>query len=315
MEALRPSNSASTEWMRILLLRDGARENRRHFWGDEPSSLSTGSTIENFTTGIGEDIFMNAIIPVILSATQEIILVTCFWAPSPSLTRLSAALVELSSRQLAQGLPKIRVRLCLSSRSLFQKLFHTSNRKGQEYLPSTWASKLGFPTPDRLQGLDLRVKSLFFLPFSVLHPKFVIVDRRVALLPSCNVSWETWLECCIKISGPIVIKLLDFWAETWDIDGSLDPSKSGVAYKKISASALIKSTLLPSQYHRNPRFRPLFLGAAVPPLTPLNVYLLHAFGTAKTSINITTPNLTCASVISVLLDALARGVNVEVSTW
>ena len=241
---------------------------------------------------------------------------TCFWAASPSLTRLSAALVELSSRQVAQGLPKIRVRLCFSSQSLFQKLFHTSDRTGHEYPPSTWASKLGLPTPDRLQGLDLRIKSLFFLPFSVLHPKFVIVDRRVAHLPSCNVSWETWLECCIKVSGPIVIKLLDFWAETWETGGRFwDPSKSRVAYKEISSSAMISSTLLPSQHHRNPRFRPLFLRAAVPPLTPLNVYLLHAFGAAKTSINITTPNLTCASVISALLDALARGVDVEISTW
>lgn len=258
---------------------------------------------------------MNAIIPVILSATQEILLVTCFWAPSPSLTKLSAALVELSSRQLAQRLPKIRVRLCFSSRSLFQKLFHTSDCKGQEYPPSTWTSKLGLPTPDQLQGLDLHVKSLFFLPFSVLHPKFLIVDRRVALLPSCNISWETWLECCIKLSGPIVIKLFDFWAETWETDGRLDPSKSEVAYKKMSSSALNRSNLLPSQHHRNPRFRPMFLRAAVPPQTPLNVYLLHAFGKAKTSINITTPNLTCASVISALLDALARGVNIEISTW
>lgn len=314
MEALRPSGSSATNWMERLLTPDSVHENRLHFWGDKSPTLSTGSTIEDFSTGIGEDIFTDAIIPLILSARYEVVLVTCFWARSPSLTKLSAALIELSRRSLAEGLPRIRVRLCFSSRSLLQKLLHTTNRRGEKYPPSTWASKLGLPAPQHLQGLDLQVKSLFFLPFSVLHPKFVIVDRRVGLLPSCNVSWETWLECCLKVSGPIVAKLREFWIETWEEDSLAPSDEPEEHFEETLLSSLVPSTLLPSLQHRNPRFRPLFLKAASPPLTPLNEYLLHNFKAAKTSIDITTPNLTCNPVLSALMDALKRGVNVNIFT-
>ena len=314
MEALRPSGSSATKWIEMLLTPDGINENRLHFWGKEPAILSTTTIVEDFTTGTGEDVFTDAIVPLILSAQHEVILATCFWAYSPSLTKLSAALTELSRRSLAEGLPRIRVRLCFSSRSLFQKLSHTTSRKREKYPPSTWASKLGLPAPEQLQGLDLQVKSLFFLPFSVLHPKLVIVDRRVALLPSCNVSWETWLECCLKISGPVVSKLRRFWIETWEED-NLEQSREPEEHREETwPSSLVSASLLPSPQHRNPRFRPLFLKAIPPPLTPLNAYLLHNIKVAKTSIDITTPNITCKPLLSALADALARGVNVKIST-
>lgn len=75
-----------------------------------------------------------------------------------------------------------------------------------------------------------------------------------------------------------------------------------------------RSTLLPSQHHRAPRFRPLSLQAPTPPRTPLNTFLLHAISNAKESIDITTPNITCGAVISALLEALARGVYVHLMT-
>ncbi|KAL8794113.1 MAG: hypothetical protein Q9195_003298 [Heterodermia aff. obscurata] len=314
MEALRPPDFSATNWMEKLLTPDGINENRRHFWGREPATLFTTAIIEDFITGTGEGVFTDAIVPLILSARYEVILVTCFWAYSPSLTKLSAALIELSRRSLAEGLPRIRVRLCFSSRSLLQKILHTTNPSGEKYSPSAWASKLGLPAPEQMQGLDLEVKSLFFLPFSVLHPKFVIVDRRVALLPSCNVSWETWLECCLKISGPVVSKLHRFWTETWEGDNPAQSYEPEVDREESSPSSLVPASLLPSPQHRNPHFRPLFQKAIPPPLTPLNVYLLHNLEAAKTSIDITTPNLTCKPVLSALINALARGVNVNIFT-
>jgi hypothetical protein len=96
---------------------------------------------------------------------------------------------------------KVKVRIGFSSSSLFQKLFHTSSPEGKIYASSTWHSKLGLPEPQSLAGLDLEVKSVFFLPFSVWHPKFVIVDNKEVFLPSCNVSWEV----CSRSSIPLVV--------------------------------------------------------------------------------------------------------------
>ena len=312
MEALRPYESTVTGWTERLIGSNGIRENGNHFWAKDPNLLSTTSNIEDFATGTGEQIFTDIIKPLISSAQQEVILVTCFWASSPSLQILSAALIDLSRKSIRRGTSKVRVRLCFSSRSFWQKLFHNRSPHGEVYPPSTWISKLGLPAPDQLQGLDLQVKSLFSLPFSVLHPKYIIVDRHIAVLPSCNVSWEVWLECYLQVSGPVVFQLLKFWQEIWNLGSKSD--LDDLALQQGSGSGHgVRSVLLPSLHHCNPRFRP-FMEAPLPPPTPLNEFLLHAFKNAKRSINITTPNLTCEPVLASLLDALVLGVNVNITT-
>lgn len=158
------------------------------YFNNDPASLKCSANIhDRLTLGIGEDI-CDKMFGAITEATEEVILVTCFWACSPSLDLLNAALRKLSHRRL--GKPKVRVRICFSSLSWFQKLFHTTAQKGLVYPPSQWKRRLGLPDPSELEGLDLEVRSIFFRPFSVWHQKFVILDRRYVYLPSCNVSWE-----------------------------------------------------------------------------------------------------------------------------
>ena len=315
------SSPRNKEWLDHLTSVSGTEENKTHFWGKDPSCLISNSSISSrkFTVGNGTNIYDSTIIPALESAQHEIIFVTCFWARSSSLDQLSAALVRLSARANTEpnGTSKLRIRLCFSSCSLIQKLSHPSSPAGHIYPPSKWPS-LGLPAPSDLNGLDLQVKSLFFLPFSVMHPKFVIIDRQRALFPSCNLSYESWLECCLPVSGPVVTTLVDFWHNVWargdfpplpvtaseEVSSTLSPSE---------ASPSCTTILLPSSHHRSPRFRP-FSTAASPPFTPLNTYLLHLFTTASESIKLMTPNLTSQPVIDALAAALERGVDVEVIT-
>ncbi|KAB5576122.1 hypothetical protein GE09DRAFT_616213 [Coniochaeta sp. 2T2.1] len=306
--------------------------------------LVTTSTPAQVRLGTGADIYTTTLIPAILTARSEVILVTCFWAKSKTLSALGDALNTLASHRkslIARGdhVAPLRMHICFSSRSLFQKLFHTSSRNGYTYPQSSWHETLGLPAAEAFQAghIELQVKTLFFLPFSVMHPKFLIIDRQTAFLPSCNVSWEAWLEGCVEISGPAVWGLLDFFSRTWNIrleqlpplsDGaavqpaagprpSQDPILSSVHHCKRSwsTSLPIPTLILPSSHHRNPRFR-LFPWqvAAPPPPTPLNVALIQLIDSSLRSIYIQTPNLTCAPVISALLDALSRGVNVTIVT-
>ena len=309
------------EWLDRLTSVDGTEENRTHFWGNDPSCLTSNSSIDpqKFTVGNGTNIYTSTIIPALESAQYEIIFVTCFWARSSALDQLSAALIRLSARVNTRpnGKSKLRVRLCFSSCSLIQKLSHTSSSAGHIYPPSKWQS-LGLPPPGDLLGLDLQVKSLFFLPFSVMHPKFVIIDRQRALFPSCNLSYESWLECCLPVSGPVVTTLVDFWHNVWarsDFPPLPVTASEDVSFMTLppEASPSCTTTLLPSPHHRSPRFR-LFSTVASPPSTPLNTYLLHLFATASKSIKIVTPNLTSRPVIDALTAALERGVDVEVIT-
>ncbi|ROV94069.1 hypothetical protein VMCG_08235 [Cytospora schulzeri] len=305
--------------------------------------------MESFTIGTGASIYTQKLLPAILDARHEIILVTCFWAPSKTLTALCAALEQLAKQREADGAAHpLRVYICFSSRSLFQKLFHTSSTDGYVYPPSAWTSKLGLPSPETLAGgnIELRAKSLFFLPFSVMHPKFLVVDRQHAFVPSCNVSWEAWLEGCLEISRRTprhdpIDGLLEFYRTVWDKDfdvnsplpqwldqrGGTRPSIGGDQIQDIIKSPADTTTKLvdvgvpssaiewlPGWHHRNPCLCFLPWQAPSAPDTPLNNTLLRLFEEASRDIYIQTPNLTSPPVLSAIAEALARGVHVTIVT-
>ncbi|KAF2994378.1 hypothetical protein E8E13_001909 [Curvularia kusanoi] len=302
-----------------------------NYYSRLPRSLITTSNVISFRTGTGSSIYEE--LSINLEDTEhELIIVTCFWAPSVSRDRLNAALRALSDKAVRRGAGKIRVRLCFSSSSLFQKLFHKQTVNGQTYRSTDWVKKFGLPHPAELGGLDMKIKSVFMLPFSVMHPKFIIIDRELVILPSCNVSWEEWFECAISMTGPVVSQFLNFYWTFWErrsepppdlpvrgrVYGILDtgaeaPTKFWSADQSATSDFLeIPTIFLPSPHRRNPNFR--IFGAASSPATPLNLFLLNIFAKAERSIRIQTPNLTAPPVLSALLKALARGVDVKIVT-
>ncbi|USP78507.1 phospholipase D/nuclease [Curvularia clavata] len=297
------------------------------YYARYPRSLITSSSLDAFMTGTGSSIY-ESLVPLLESTSHELILVTCFWARSATLDTLNTVLRKLSDKAIRRGTQKIRVRLCFSSSSVFQKLFHKQGVTGQTYPASTWVKKLGLPDPSELNGLNIEIKSIFLLPFSVMHPKFIIVDRKTAVLPSCNISWEEWFEGAVTLSGPIVQQFLKFYRTFWErrqdeptvldaADAVVSPAKhveSLKSYVQLSASD-VHTVFLPSPHRRNPGFSFLAPQTALQaPPTPLNVFLLTLFSKAEHSIRIQTPNLTAPPVLSALLRALARGVEVRILT-
>lgn len=302
--------------------------------------------MESFSIGTGASIYTQKFLPAILSAGHEIILVTCYWARSKTRTGICSALEQLAKQRASQEpMHVLRVRVCFSSRSLFQKLLHTSSSEGYTYPPSTWVGKLGLPSPEVLAAgkIDLQVKSLFYLPFSVMHPKFLIVDRCRAFVPSCNVSWEAWLECCLELArgearDDPIDGLLDFYRRVWDKNLRLDTSFSPLpqAHDEEPLLCVKTSTLrspaditvnlsgigvpsaaiewLPSWHHRHPRFCLFPWQIPKAPKTPLNMTLLRLFEEATRDVFIHTPNITSPPVLSAIIETLARGVDVNIVT-
>ncbi|KZF18998.1 hypothetical protein L228DRAFT_286228 [Xylona heveae TC161] len=328
------------EWTAQLSNHAGkTKQSHPSYWADDPSVLHTSCTINNALLGTGEAL-ISSILPSILSAQHEILIVTCFWARSPSQAAIGDALKQLSAQAISRGAHKIRVRICFSSLSFTQKLFHTFSRHGQTYPSSTWVKKFGLPHPDELSGLDLEIKSLFFLPFSVIHPKYIIIDRNQAWLPSCNVSWESWFEDCVAFQGNAVRKMLVFHHHVWghDVHDVLDNYSSPTFSENSTSPSIdlntssalnqvikalpdtpypdIPTLILPSPHHINPRFRFLlpFLRAPSPPPTPLNIFTLTLLAHAHTEIYMQTPNLTSPPVVDAVIDALSRGVAVTIVT-
>ncbi|KAI0378539.1 phospholipase D/nuclease [Hypomontagnella monticulosa] len=319
----------------------------------DPECLVTSSHVHSFRLGTGASIYTQSLLPAILLAKREVLLVTCFWKRSASLSALKETLEKLAEHRRehirsvrASGsdtyvLPPLKISICFSSRSFFQKLFHTWSRDGYIYPPSTWSSQLGLPSPELLEAglIDLRVKSLFFLPFSVMHPKFLIIDRERAWLPSCNVSKEAWFEGCVEVSGNVVSNLVKFYQQVWDrqLEDQLTVS-SNLAYQPDRPISLEEigltsvgspasfyevfplgvttpTILLPSSHHRNPRFNIFpWLAYPSPPPTPLNTAILRLLDLAEHIIYLQTPNLTSMPVIDKIFEALKRGVNVAIFT-
>jgi phosphatidylserine/phosphatidylglycerophosphate/cardiolipin synthase-like enzyme len=297
-----------------------------------PRSLITTSNLDTFMTGTGSAIY-NSLAPLLQSANHELILVTCFWARSESLETLNQILRHLSDKAVRRGTDKIRVRLCFSSLSIFQKLFHKQSVDGQLYSSDVWIKKLGLPGPKELGGLDIKIKSVFILPFSVMHPKFIIIDRKKVVLPSCNISWEEWFEGAATMTGPIVEQFLKFYFSFWErkqdvpsvnwdsehILGNVPGDETAVtdllkSKSRISATN-IHTIFLPSPHRRNPHLSPFSAPEKVlAPPTPLNTFILTLFARAERSIRIQTPNVTAPPVLSALLTALARGIDVQILT-
>ena len=316
---------------------------------NDVDSLITTSLPRSLYVGTGYSIFTRAILPAILTAKHSVHFVTCYWAPSPSLDALRDTLHQLaSSRAGAQSAaPPLRITIGFSSRSLFQKLFHTSSRDGYTYPSSRW-TKLGLPDEATLSkgGIQMTVKSIFFTPLSVMHPKYILIDGVRAFVPSCNVSWERWFEGCIELEGDVVSRLTTFHERVWgappadaddgarqitrgvdddeDDDGRHSTTSStaivtqdGSATQstKLQPQSPVPTLFLPSSHHRNPRFSFFpFLSHSNPPMTPLNAALLTLFANARRKITILTPNVTSWPALEALLAALARGVDVQIRT-
>jgi len=332
-----------TRWKGLLLSKEQEQRNDFPFYDNPDGSLVTQCTPRSIRTGSGVSIFKEGLLPAIATAQHEVILVTCFWANSPTLAALKGTLEKLAETRKSwpesggAARHPLRVHIGFSSRSVFQKLFHTWSRDGYVYPPKSW-SKLGLPDENVLRegNIELTVKSLFFLPFSVMHPKYLVVDRRRAWMPSCNVSWEVWFETCVEFDGPAIDALLGFHSRVWDRtatrrvewgrdmaandgavrqengSGSRPPNSAQVVYRFPESA--VPAILLPSSHHQNPRFQLPFLRPLSVPTTPLNTAVLTLIENAERFVQITTPNLTCQAVMDALLLALQRGVTVHIRT-
>ncbi|KAF4471113.1 phospholipase d [Fusarium albosuccineum] len=328
-------------WKELLQSRrDEQQDDFPNHHVNDIDSLITTSSPKSLYVGTGHSIYTRALLPAILGAKHSVQLITCYWAASPSLDAIRETFLQLASaRSEANVTSPLRITIGFSSRGLFQKLFHPASRNGYVYPPSQWP-KLGLPGQDVLQnaGIELTVKSLFFTPFSVMHPKFVIVDGERAFIPSCNVSWERWFEGCVEVEGDIVNRLVAFYERVWGDgkeprqDRNLEDDIMAIAQPNMASSANgietsatqsiafpvsgpVPTIFLPSPHHRNPRFSLFpFLSQSNPPMTPLNAALLTLFSNAQRRITILTPNVTSWPVVEALLEALARGVDVQIRT-
>lgn len=169
-----------------------ARDTAKPIFDDAVATIGKNGSIDEIQASgrVMEFVIGNGLVTtryltdLLIQAQDEVLFSTCFWAPSPSLSNLHDALVTLNDRGKQIG-RRITVRILFSSYSFAQKFL--SLKGVRKWNSNTWR-KLGLPDPNTLDSLDLTVLSRFRKPFGVMHAKFVIIDRKVVVLPSSNIS-------------------------------------------------------------------------------------------------------------------------------
>lgn len=113
----------------------------------------------------------------------------------------------------------------VSSRYVFPILDETCScvaqvMKNHQMVPeSEYADPNGaiqLPHPDELPNVHLRVVNYHRPILGTFHAKFMVVDRRIAIVQSDNIQDNDNLEMCAQLEGPIVDAIYDTALITWN---------------------------------------------------------------------------------------------------
>ncbi|EIW65928.1 hypothetical protein TREMEDRAFT_35660 [Tremella mesenterica DSM 1558] len=143
---------------------------------------------------------------VIVRAEKEVFLVTNYWQPSASVSTVTQALKDLSAKVIKSGREKVVVKI-MYDRGSWEQLWNAH----APVLPKEWAP-LNLPTEEDIPGLDMEVVVILLGTF---HAKFLIVDRKVALINSNNIQDRPNLELMTHLEGPIVDSFYEIALHSW----------------------------------------------------------------------------------------------------
>ncbi|PGH18320.1 hypothetical protein AJ80_04498 [Polytolypa hystricis UAMH7299] len=147
----------------------------------------------------------------IVRAKKEIFLATNYWVFSDASTLITNAMKELSARAGKRG-EKVVMKLIYdraSPKQVFQSRLLV-------YPDASRNPRVRLPAPEEIPNIDLQVMNYHERWLGTFHSKFMIVDRRLALLQSSNIQDNDNLEMMIRVEGPIVDSFYDMALVTWN---------------------------------------------------------------------------------------------------
>ncbi|KAG6334065.1 hypothetical protein ID866_5028 [Astraeus odoratus] len=156
------------------------------------------------------DLFLQHHCDCIVSAQHEVFLATNFWQASKSSQMISDALKELSRRAEKR---KRRVVVKAMYDRAHLKMF-THNRvyvTEEEWLKEV----VMLPKRSEMPWIDFELVNYHRPLLGTFHAKFMIVDRKLALVSSNNVQDRPNMEMMVHLEGPIVDSLYDMALLCW----------------------------------------------------------------------------------------------------
>lgn len=146
----------------------------------------------------------------IVRAESEVFLATNFWQASKSASKICDALVELSRRAMKRG-KKVVVKMMYDRANI--KMLTESHVLVDDAEMASDEVKLSKRSD--MPGLDFEIVNFHQPVFGTFHCKFLIVDRKMALLNSNNIQDRPNMEMMIHLEGPIVDSLYDTALISW----------------------------------------------------------------------------------------------------
>ena len=144
----------------------------------------------------------------IVHAETEVLLATNFWEKSESVTIIGQALRMLSKR--AENDNRTVVVKLMIDHPTKENLVHYHSILPVEKWPD-----YDIPLPHEIPHLSLEVNNYHRMIMGTFHAKFLIVDRRLALINSNNIQDRPNLEMMSHFEGDIVNSFYDTFLISW----------------------------------------------------------------------------------------------------
>ncbi|OTB13964.1 hypothetical protein K445DRAFT_319497 [Daldinia sp. EC12] len=174
-----------------------------------PSLMGSSGTMPLTIISVIPDI-MRHMSNLIVRAEKEIYLATNFWQNSVASKYITNAIKELSRRARERGV-KIVMKIIYDRGSPKQLLEPHYVVPESEYT----GSAVGLPASHEIPNIDLQVINYHRPLLGTFHAKYMIVDRKVAVVQSNNIQDNDNLEMMVQVEGPIVDSLYDMALLSW----------------------------------------------------------------------------------------------------
>ncbi|KAI6016248.1 hypothetical protein EDC04DRAFT_2749684 [Pisolithus marmoratus] len=146
----------------------------------------------------------------IIAARREVFLATNFWQASESSQKVCQALKELSRRAEQRG--KRVVVKAMYDRAHFKMFTHNRVYVEEE----EWLKEVVMlPKRSEMPWIDFELVNYHRPLLGTFHTKFMIVDRKIALVASNNIQDRPNMEMMVHLEGPIVDSLYDMALLCW----------------------------------------------------------------------------------------------------
>jgi phosphatidylserine/phosphatidylglycerophosphate/cardiolipin synthase-like enzyme len=149
---------------------------------------------------------------LIVRAEKEVYLATNYWQNSVASKYITNAMKELSRRAGERG-DRIVMKVLYdrgSPKQLFENHYIVPEK---EYL----GKAVALPAPEDIPNIDLQVMNYHRPMLGTFHCKYMVVDRKYAVLQSNNIQDNDNMEMMTHLEGPIVDSLYDMALISWHL--------------------------------------------------------------------------------------------------